>query len=76
MSKVSKPAEWDRIYQAVLEETGDKEKAAAIATSRAGSRFEKQKDDPNVAEVVPETQKALRQAVGVVSNYLRPTSRH
>ena len=46
MSKISKPAEWDKIYQAVLEETGDKDKAAAIATSRAGSRFEKAEDDP------------------------------
>tara|TARA_R110000824_G_scaffold55027_5_gene151624 strand:+ start:4771 stop:6837 length:2067 start_codon:yes stop_codon:yes gene_type:complete len=41
MNKVSKPAEWDKIYQAILEETGDKEKAARIATSRAGSRYEK-----------------------------------
>ena len=46
MSKIEKPAKWDKIYQAVLEETGDKEKAAAIATARAGSRFGKQKDDP------------------------------
>lgn len=46
MDKVTKPAEWDKIYQAVLEETGDKDKAARIATARAGSRFKKAKDDP------------------------------
>jgi len=43
---IEKPAKWDQIYEAILERTGDKEQAAAIATARVGSRFDKQKDDP------------------------------
>ena len=46
VSQIEKPAKWDEIYESILEDTGDKEKAAAIATSRAGSRYGKAKDDP------------------------------
>ena len=45
-SRLKKGEKWDKIYRAVLERTGNKELAAATATARAGSRFEKQKDDP------------------------------
>ena len=38
---VEKGEEWDKIYNAILERTGDKELAGATATARAGSRFEK-----------------------------------
>ena len=44
--RLAKGEEWDRIYRAILERTGNKELAAATATARAGSRFDKQKDDP------------------------------
>ena len=57
MTKISKPAEWDKIYQAVLEETGDKEKAARIATARAGSRYGKAKDDPKTPAKPSERQR-------------------
>jgi hypothetical protein len=43
---IEKPAKWDEIYEAILERTGNKELAAATATARVGSRFDKQKDDP------------------------------
>jgi hypothetical protein len=43
--QVEQGAKWDAIYNAVLEQTGNKELAAATATTRAGSRFKKQ-DDP------------------------------
>ena len=42
---VSKGAEWDKIYNAILERTNNKELAAATATARTGSRFNKN-DDP------------------------------
>ena len=38
---LKKGEEWDAIYNAILDRTGDKELAAATATARAGSRFEK-----------------------------------
>lgn len=44
---IEKPAKWDEIYEAILERTGNKELAAATATARVGSRFDKQKDDPS-----------------------------
>ena len=44
--RVRKGEEWDKIYNAILERTGNKELAAATATARAGSRFEKNDDDP------------------------------
>lgn len=40
-SLAQKGEEWDAIYNAILERTGDKELAAATATARAGSRLEK-----------------------------------
>ena len=33
---IEKPEEWDRIYEAILERTGNKELAAATATARVG----------------------------------------
>ena len=39
--RVEKGEEWDAIYNAILERTGDKELAAATATAREGSRLEK-----------------------------------
>ena len=45
-ARIRKGEEWDKIYRAILERTGNKELAAATATARVGSRFEKQKDDP------------------------------
>ena len=39
---IEKPEEWDRIYEAIFERTGNKELAAATATARVG----KVKDDP------------------------------
>ena len=44
--RLAKGEEWDKIYNAILERTGNKELAAATATARAGSRFDKNKDDP------------------------------
>lgn len=41
---VKQGAEWDKIYAAVLERTGNKELAAATATARAGSAEEKPKE--------------------------------
>ena len=46
LERVEKPEEWDKIFEAVLEETGDEEQAARIATSQAGSRFEKKSYKP------------------------------
>lgn len=43
--RLAKGEEWDKIYNAILERTGNKELAAATATARVGSRFKKQ-DDP------------------------------
>ena len=40
--RLKKGAEWDRIYEAIFERTGNKELAAATATARVG----KAKDDP------------------------------
>jgi len=39
--EVKKPAEWDRIFEAILEETGDEEMAARVATSQVGSAVHK-----------------------------------
>jgi hypothetical protein len=39
---VAKPKEWDKIYRAILERTGNKDLAAATATARVG----KAKDEP------------------------------
>ena len=44
---LKKGEEWDKIYNAILERTGDKELAAATATARAGSRFEKAPAEPH-----------------------------
>ena len=41
---VKQGAEWDKIYNAILERTGNKELAAATATARAGSAEEKPKE--------------------------------
>ena len=46
LERVQKPEEWDKIFEAVLEETGDEEQAARIATSQVGSRFEKKSYKP------------------------------
>jgi hypothetical protein len=43
---LKKGEEWDAIYNAILERTGDKELAAATATARAGSRFDKKNYKP------------------------------
>lgn len=43
--RLAKGKEWDKIYNAILERTGNKELAAATATARVGSRFDKN-DDP------------------------------
>ena len=47
---VSKGAEWDKIYNAILERTGNKELAAATATARTGSRYEKNDDSKTPAK--------------------------
>ena len=39
--QIEQGAKWDAIYNAILEQTGNKELAAATATARAGSRFYK-----------------------------------
>lgn len=48
--RVRKGEEWDKIYRAILERTGDKQLAAATATARAGSRFKK---SSHPGEIIP-----------------------
>jgi len=57
---IEKPAEWDRIYEAILERTGNKELAAATATARVG----KEDDEP---EEQIETEKVEKRLLFVVS---------
>ena len=46
LPELEKGEEWDKIYNAILERTGDKELAAATATARAGSRVDKDSYEP------------------------------
>ena len=48
--RLTKGAEWDKIYNAILERTGNKELAAATATARTGSRYEKSEEPEKVSK--------------------------